>query len=602
MVTCWELSYLGRSTSEENEYRAKQHKLGLRESEHASFFEYRQVDIGLGGSVATTWKGGRKNFIVHVYERTASDGFLCYNPKCVGSQMFTAVIQDNSDLLVDTCLYCGSKRKPSRRHLSANGNANGNANGHLQQGQGQGQSRKNNTSNVQVELSKPTKEEKKPAENNSNAKICHHRHPKEKARENQTQPKTPSNANVNTNANANSHDHQNAPNYKKLKRKGKDNHLDSNSNSNYKPNYNSDSSSSLDSIPAWSELKKRETKSSTSNNNNNHHHHDNIPKKAGGGKFNYRKLGSGKLLNLNSNYTSNSDYYDSNDSSSSSNNDTGHCSDDEFQRQLLQQAQTTQKSSIEEEGNSDRNVSIENGGKVQNGNNIKKQKLIFSSDSIYSNNSSNGSESNIVQTVRGKTLKTLAVLDHSSNNISNGSECNIVQTVRGKTLKTLAVLDHSNTHSNSNSNEKRRQALAKRNSKRSRPKLQRICESKKSEAFDDDMNSSVKQYSPSPAPVGKSKPSNSNVVSEKVRQTKRESNFVRQNENMVPQPKKSKLEQTLEQTASININSKNVGTEKKESVIYLSSSDESDNKSLCEKSAMENKFFMKENREIVDLT
>jgi len=115
MVTLEKIPGLGRSRSEVNADRKSN---GLPESDHASFFEHRKVNIGNG---AVTWTDVNE-IVVWVYERVCEgkeSGFLCN--KCSDITHCTSVIQaddpmsENISLLRDSCVYCGEKRLVCKR-------------------------------------------------------------------------------------------------------------------------------------------------------------------------------------------------------------------------------------------------------------------------------------------------------------------------------------------------------------------------------------------------------------------------------------------------------------------------------------------------------
>ena len=114
MITCQRLTSLGRSTTEENDYRIK---IGLEPNPSASFFEY-DGNVNIGG-LSTTWGGDLTNLHVWVYKRTMSIGFLCSSTKwnsisqlssstqrCPGNYECTNIVEGGDDFLVDTCVFC----------------------------------------------------------------------------------------------------------------------------------------------------------------------------------------------------------------------------------------------------------------------------------------------------------------------------------------------------------------------------------------------------------------------------------------------------------------------------------------------------------------
>jgi len=120
MVTLERIMILGRSNSEENEFRKSR---GLKDGIDASFFEYEARSIGTD---AVTWSSV-KPITVYIYRRLAQsseDGssyFLCNSKKCANTPYPTAVIDpkrndgENITLLENTCLYCNERRLATKR-------------------------------------------------------------------------------------------------------------------------------------------------------------------------------------------------------------------------------------------------------------------------------------------------------------------------------------------------------------------------------------------------------------------------------------------------------------------------------------------------------
>jgi len=117
MVSLEQITALGRSRSEANADR-KRNK--LIESDNASFFEHRKVNIG---NRAVTWTDVNE-ITVWVYKRICKrkdSVFLCNYKKCPATTQYTSAVQsddelnENISLLQDSCLYCGEKRLVCKR-------------------------------------------------------------------------------------------------------------------------------------------------------------------------------------------------------------------------------------------------------------------------------------------------------------------------------------------------------------------------------------------------------------------------------------------------------------------------------------------------------
>jgi len=126
MVTVYPFYGLGRSLTEENQYR--ENTLKLSSHIDASFFEHETHSIGTN---AASW--GDYEVIVNVYKRVEQsneDGlssFLCSNVACEACLNGIATValkdEDKSDERISTlkneCVYCGHKRLRATRLRSA---------------------------------------------------------------------------------------------------------------------------------------------------------------------------------------------------------------------------------------------------------------------------------------------------------------------------------------------------------------------------------------------------------------------------------------------------------------------------------------------------
>uniref|UniRef100_A0A7S4M4R7 Histone-lysine N-methyltransferase, H3 lysine-79 specific n=1 Tax=Odontella aurita TaxID=265563 RepID=A0A7S4M4R7_9STRA len=116
MVAFHPLLCLGRGLSEENERRRR---AKLDESLDASFFTVERRSIGRN---AVSWSK-TKEITVYLYRRVSQTGsadtgqalFLCSNKKCWGNSVGTAALDEETGLLVEECVYCGTKRSVKTR-------------------------------------------------------------------------------------------------------------------------------------------------------------------------------------------------------------------------------------------------------------------------------------------------------------------------------------------------------------------------------------------------------------------------------------------------------------------------------------------------------
>ena len=120
MVTFHPLA-LGMDADKVNEVRRDR---GLAPSADASFFTKAQSTLAPGptawaprGEDVVSWSDGPIK--AYLYTRTAQSlekaCFLCTNRKCVGKDIPTAFVNEESLDLVTECIFCGESRRPAER-------------------------------------------------------------------------------------------------------------------------------------------------------------------------------------------------------------------------------------------------------------------------------------------------------------------------------------------------------------------------------------------------------------------------------------------------------------------------------------------------------
>jgi hypothetical protein len=123
MVTVDPLICLGRSLTEENDYRVK--SLNLESHMDASYFEYNQYSIG---DHAVSW--GDSEIFVHVYKRVEQSNeegesrFICAYKDCIACTNGNATVAleydekhtDKIATLNYKCVFCHRNRLPPRRN------------------------------------------------------------------------------------------------------------------------------------------------------------------------------------------------------------------------------------------------------------------------------------------------------------------------------------------------------------------------------------------------------------------------------------------------------------------------------------------------------